>query len=117
MDVKGMREFQDALPDGGAKLDNVPAWLTAIADAEECRAAGQAPALAAGVASGGGASLADDDKPACQSGGPGSSSCTFGGSLGPISVTCRDGFYACCTISGASCIAEAENDVDWVSTP
>lgn len=39
----------------------------------------------------------------CTAGGPGASQCSFQG--GPIScsVTCRDGWYACCGLTGCSC--------------
>ena len=45
------------------------------------------------------------DEEACWSGGPGSSSCSISGSC---SVSCREGYYACCdTVGGCWCVAES----------
>jgi len=51
----------------------------------------------------------------CNTGGPGSSSCTDSGSVTYFrlisfsyesSISCNDGYYACCNADGASCIEE-----------
>lgn len=51
----------------------------------------------------------------CNTGGPGSSSCTDSGSVTVLgiftfsyenSISCDDGYYACCNGDGASCIEE-----------
>lgn len=43
----------------------------------------------------------------CTSGGPGATSCSIGDTIGPIgtscSVTCSDGYYACCKTSNTTC--------------
>ena len=44
---------------------------------------------------------------ACQSGGPGATSCTTTVTVGPVSTThtvaCGSGYYACCSAVGAHC--------------
>jgi len=51
----------------------------------------------------------------CTSGGPGATSCSIGDTIGPIgtscSVTCSDGYYACCKTSNTTCKC-VKNDAD-----
>lgn len=58
--------------------------------------------------------IIDDIVGHCVSGGPGSSSCSLAGGIDIVgsggsidcSTTCRDGYYACCGLSGCKCIKE-----------
>lgn len=44
----------------------------------------------------------------CLSGGPGSSNCNIATSVAGVEfscdVTCRDGYYACCSVNGCHCV-------------
>ena len=50
----------------------------------------------------------------CLAGGPGASDCSIDGSVGPggagCSVGCRDGYHACCTLTGCSCVKGGEEE-------
>lgn len=52
----------------------------------------------------------------CQSGGPGSSSCSASTTVGPVttsvSVTCNAGYYSCCNPGGASCKADGGGNIE-----
>lgn len=51
------------------------------------------------------------DEGSCNSGGPGSSSCSIGMAGFSCSVTCQEGYYACCNYvgsnSGCHCVGAA----------
>lgn len=54
--------------------------------------------------------LIDDDEVVCASGGEGASQCGIGVAGMECTITCRDGYYACCNVlGGCQCVKEEED--------
>jgi len=49
------------------------------------------------------ASPVDEEAPKCSTGGPGSTECGWQTGVG-CTVSCYSGYYACCSMSGCSCV-------------